>query len=295
MQYVELKSNVLASLLCFGCEPLGGTDWGEYHIQDIHEAIDLALDKGVNFFDTADVYGLGLSETRLAQALGDRRHDVIIATKGGVSWQDEVDERAVIQKNCSAQYLASAINNSLKRLKIDKIPVYYVHWPDDKNDLRYTFEFLNKMQAASKIGLIGCSNFKKDQLSLAASVSDISVLQIPMNIIDRDWYNDVLDVCTNNNINIIPYNVLSSGLLSGKFNADTQFKKNDRRSRLPLFQGEKYIETLAVIEKLKKTAFNQNMSLSQFSINWAITQPQVSSVITGIKNIKQLNENIDFF
>jgi aryl-alcohol dehydrogenase-like predicted oxidoreductase len=148
------------SRLCFGCEPLGGIDWGVVDVAGIGSAIDRALDLGIDFFDTADVYGLGLSEERLSQTLGHRRHDVVIATKGGVSWSTPTSQsRASITRDSSPSYLRTAVENSLRRLRLDVLPIYYVHWPDPSTPIEATFAELEKLRTEGKIGSLGCSNY----------------------------------------------------------------------------------------------------------------------------------------
>jgi aryl-alcohol dehydrogenase-like predicted oxidoreductase len=146
------------SPLCFGCEPLGGTDWGGVDVAEIGLAIDHALDLGIDFFDTADVYGLGLSEERLAEALGTRRHDVVIATKGGVSWSRPGPQlRATVTYDSSPQYLRTAVENSLRRLRLDVLPIYYIHWPDPKTPIGATFAELEKLRSPKPVARRRCS------------------------------------------------------------------------------------------------------------------------------------------
>src|SRR6185312_8099008 len=130
------------SRICFGCEPLGGMDWGEVDFNAVASAVERALELGVNFFDTAAVYGLGLSEERLAAILGRRRHDVVIATKGGLAWKiGRPGSRAIVSRDSSLPCLRHGVEASLRRLQLDRIPVYYIHWPDPNTEIRHAFEF----------------------------------------------------------------------------------------------------------------------------------------------------------
>ena len=119
MEYSKSKF----SKICFGCEALGGMDWGEVNLKDLEDAINVAIDLGVNFFDTADVYGLGLSEKRLSQILGQRRLDMIIGTKGGIQWTESTKGRAKTRFNSSPEYIETCVEESLKRLKLEIIPI----------------------------------------------------------------------------------------------------------------------------------------------------------------------------
>ncbi len=279
------------SPICFGCEPLGGTDWGDVDIGDITNAIHLALELGVNFFDTAGVYGLGLSECRLSEILGNRRHDLVIATKGGFSWRESGSGRNVVFKDSSPLAIRMDVENSLKRLRLETLPIFFVHWPDINTRIEDTFIELLKLKNDGKIQSIGCSNFSAHQLERACRVSKIDYIQMPLNIIDGTLDKNILDICNDNNIKIIAYNVLLNGLLTGKFNKETKFKENDRRSRLPLFKGLDFISALDSVEKLKIKAAKKNTSLVHYSINWALMQENIFSVIIGIKDSKQMSDN----
>ena len=281
------------SKFCFGCEQLGGTDWGEINVSDITSAIHRSLDSGVNFFDTAPVYGLGLSETRLSEILGSKRHDLFIATKGGLSWSDsKLDGRAVVSRDSSKSHLRIGLENSLRRLKLDFIPIYYIHWPDPNVEIRYTFEILSKFQSEGKIMHIGCSNFNELQLRAACEVSDISLVQLPINLLGDSINSKIADFVKDRSIGLVAYNVLANGLLTGKYDKNSRFEFSDRRSRLPQFQGEMFLESLRQVEKISLKATINNMKCSQFSISQVLKFPNVVSVIVGIKNLEQLEENI---
>lgn len=293
MLYSELNQSLPISKFCFGCEPLGGTDWGDdFEISDIEEAIEIALENGVNFFDTADVYGLGLSEQRLSEILAEKRHDLFIATKGGVSWRQHEDGRAVTGIDCSPSYIKYAVEESLKRLRLDKIPVYYIHWPEKGRDVGEIAETLYELQLAGKIGAIGYSNFSTEQLRRALEFAPISFIQIPVNILMDRPEPDITDFCKTNKIGIVGYNVLASGLLTGKFDRNTAFPSNDRRSRLPQFIGDGLLESVAQVDILRDKAAKDGVTLAQYSIMKALDMPAVEATIIGIKRPKQLKENL---
>lgn len=280
------------SRLCFGCEALGGTDWGKFSLTDVEDAILESLDLGVNFFDTAAVYGLGLSEIKLSDILGDKRHDLYIATKGGLQWENTPNgKRAKIVKDSSASSIKSGVKNSLQRLKLDIIPIYYVHWPDPNIPFEETFEILNKLKERELIGGIGCSNFTPAQVEKVLKISDIEYLQIPVNIFNSKILDSFLPLCSKNQISIVAYNVLANGLLTGKFNCNSLFPHNDRRSRLDDFKGSLFKDNLNRVKQIRKIADREGQSLAQYSINWILRKELVSSAITGIKNVNQLREN----
>lgn len=282
------------SKICFGCEPLGGVDSGNVDLDEITKAIHKALDLGVNFFDTAGVYGLGLSEERLSKILGNLRNKVVIATKGGLSWKKSSTKRSDVFKDSSPIAIRRDVEKSLLRLRLECLPIFYVHWPDENTPIQNTFFELLKLKNEGKIMSIGCSNFSVHQLSEACKITKVDYLQLPINLLSGKLNDEISQFCTNNKIKLIAYNVLENGLLSGKLNKNSFFPENDRRSRLPLFKGEKFINVLKRIDELRIEAEKNNNTLLQYAINWVLVQKNLCSVIIGIKNSEQIIENCSF-
>ncbi len=292
MKY-SIVNGLKVSKICFGCEPLGGFDWGEVSIEFISEAIQVAIDRGVNFFDVADIYGLGMGEVRLSEILGEKRHDVVIATKGGVAWKkSEGESRATTWKDSSPAYLEKAIEGSLKRLKLDTIPLYYIHWPSSNTDIRITFEFLEQQRNKGRIKHIGCSNFSAYDIEKATEVAQVDFVQLPINYLLGHVSQDMLDICRKKDIFIIAYDVLGKGLLTGKYNKDSRFTEEDRRSKLEQFQGEKLNDTLTKVEELRQKGKEFGLETSQYAIRWVLEQERICAAITGIKKVEQIKQNI---
>lgn len=290
---MDKRPNV--SKICFGCEPLGGTDWGGVDLAAIASAIHRALELGVNFFDTAEVYGLGLSESRLSEILGPRRHDVVIATKGGLSWQPTAPgERASIRRDSSPQNLRRAVEASLRRLRLERLPVYFIHWPDPDTDIRSTFECLARLQDAGKIGWIGCSNFSAREVRLACEVADVALVQLPINILGEDLEPAMLQVVHEKDIGVVAYNVLASGLLTGKYGLDDCFPESDRRSRLPMFKGDAYRQALNQVREISTAAAAEGLTCAQYSIAKVGMRSDITSTILGVKSRQQIEENCAF-
>lgn len=280
---------------CFGCEPLGGQDWGKFAVQDVERAVERSLELGVSFFDTAAVYGLGLSEERLGRALGSRRYDVVIATKGGLSWSTKSNSpsgRAHVSRDSSIKAMRNGVEASLRRLGLDCLPIYYVHWPDVDTPFQETFEALMTLKYEGKIASIGCSNFSLQQLAESLCYADIEYVQMPVNLLDSNVSDEILYFCQHNGIGVVAYNVLAQGLLTGKYSKDSRFPVSDRRSRLPQFSGEVFLKTMDRVEQLKLQASKNNVDLTTYSVRWALSRPGVASVITGIKNVDQLEANL---
>ncbi len=295
MKYSTLSNDTEISKICFGCEPIGGTDCGRVSIPEIKNAISVAVESGINFFDTADIYGLGLSEERLAQTLGTKRYDINIATKVGVAWENNGSERAITRRDSSSKYIINAVESSLKRLKLDALPILYSHWPDPSTPIEETFETFNKLIDQGKVKLIGCSNYSLEQLKAAIQYTSIELIQIPLNLISGELPLDLQLLCQEHSIKIVSYNTLANGILTGKFNNDSTFDKNDRRCRLEIFQGEKFSQALEIAEKASSTAKEIGLTTAQYSLKWALDRTCVASVIAGIKTPKQLTENISLF
>ncbi len=280
------------SRICFGCEPLGGTDWGEVDLRAIADAVERALELGINFFDTAAVYGLGLSEERLADILGSRRHDLVIATKGGLAWtQSAAGSRAMVFRDSSSQHLRLGVEGSLRRLGLERIPLYYVHWPDPNTEIRHAFECLMKLKDEGKIGSIGCSNFNAAQVRAASEVSEVSLVQLPLSMLQDDLDAEMTETLAGRDIGIVAYNVLAGGLLTGKFNDCSRFPDNDRRSRLPMFKGDAFRQALQQVAEIAVQASEHGLTTAQHAIAGVLRGSKVVSVVLGIKNRAQLEEN----
>jgi len=285
-----MKTSSNLSKICFGCEALGGTDWGKVDVKQIKDAIRYAIELGVNSFDTAGVYGLGLSEERLCEALGSKRHDLLLVTKGGLSWKEnESGSRAIIYKNSSRIAIEHDILSSLRRLKIERIPIFFIHWPDPNTAFQETFECLNEMRHKGRIQFVGCSNFSLEALEESIQYCKIDYVQIPINLLYQDQYWKIFEFCSNHDIKIFGYNVLASGILTGKYSAKSKFGENDRRSRSEDFK--KYIN---LYEKKKlqihKELRLRGLSMTQLAISQIFDQCQLEAAIVGIKSKKQLDD-----
>ncbi len=294
MEFVKLAhTDLVVSRLVFGCEPLGGTDWGNFDRDLARRAVSHALDLGVNIFDTADVYGLGESERTLSAALGERRHDVVIVSKFGVNWQrDAQGGRARTFRDSSPQRVVQALENSLRRLRIDCLPLYLVHWPDPDTPVGETMEALLECQRAGKIKYIGVSNFTARWIRQARSVANLAVAEMPYNLIDRRAEGALLPCCESLGLSVLVYGPLAQGLLTGKYGRHARFDHNDRRSRLAHFQGEELARHLKTIDRLSRVARRYGKTPAQTAIRWVLDHPAVSCAIVGIKTPRQLEENL---
>ncbi len=270
-----------------GC-PFGGHGWGHVSDRDSIAAIHRALDLGVIFFDTADVYGLGHSESILAKALGKERHGVVIATKFGV--RRTADGKTV--KDTRPAYVRQAIEASLKRLKLDCIPLYYVHYPDGKTPVEDTIEELVRCRQAGKIQEIGVSNFDARQLASASQITRIAAAQVQYSLIDREVAESLLPTSLAQSVALVTWGSLAQGLLSGKFDAKTQFADNDRRQRYENFQSPKFESNLRVVARLQEVAARVGRTPAQVAMRWLLDTKGVGCVLFGAKSPRQVEENM---
>lgn len=288
MEYARLGRTMTldVSRIGVGCWAMGGHGWGGADETAAIEAIRAALDCGVTLFDTADVYGLGVAEEILAKGLGARRHGVIVSTKFGVTW----DAEGRTGRDCSPAYLAHALEASLRRLRLERIPLYFIHWPDPATPLEATLEALAGLQRQGKIGVVGCSNFPPASLRDALAYGVIEVVQGPYNLLSED--DTVLRVCREANVAFIAFDVLAKGLLTGRFKAGDTFPEMHVRSRDPNFQGERYLANLRAVDELRATAAGTGKTAAQSAIQAVLATPGVACALTGVTRRAQVIENV---
>jgi aryl-alcohol dehydrogenase-like predicted oxidoreductase len=278
------------SKLCFGCWQLGGHNWGKFNYSESKAAVRKSLDFGINFFDTAAIYGLGLSEKRLSNYLGNKINNIYISTKCGLQFKKKKNKVKIIVNN-DPEFLRQELENSLRRLKVDKIFLYSLHYLDKKLDFRYTLDVLQKFKEEGKIQNIGCSNIDPANLKNFLKVCNINYIQIPINIIDMSHYNKFKKICIKSGVNILPYNVLAYGFLTGKIDINYKFGPNDHRSKLDFFRKNNLKRNINFLNKIKKEISLSGQTLLSHSIKSIVSLPGVKSTIVGIQSLEQLKEN----
>ena len=282
------------SKLTFGCEALGGTDCGVVDLAELHRSVNMAWERGVRVFDTADVYGLGRSEIELASALGHKRFEATIISKFGCRWLvNDAKRRATIVRDSSPKYARAAIEQSLSRLKIDVLPIYLVHWPDEKVELNETLDALEEIKSAGLILNYGVSNFDWAQTSEAAENFDIAAIEGPCNLIEMKNLRDQYVSAQKKGIASFTYGPLAQGFLSGVYSSETSFNLNDRRHRLPQFLETGWSKYQPLLDLLKVVAEEHQKTMAQIALRWILDQNVVTSVIFGTKNRRQTELCID--
>lgn len=292
MEYITLKNtDIKVSRLCMGGCPMGGYGWGAVDESELVSAVRTALENGVNFFDTADTYGLGQSEKTLAKALGTDRDKAVIATKFGV----RVENSKTFYDN-SPEYMEKALDASLKRLNTDRIDLYQVHYRDGVTPLEAVAETLEKFKQSGKILSYGLSNIH------AADYDDIkrfsglfSSCQNEFSLACRKNEGDLN--CLRDELRITPmtWGSLGQGILTGKYDESVSFESNDRRSRdvYVNFHGEKLLQNLHIVEVLKKCSSAHGKSVAACAIRWILDTMRDSVVIAGVKRPSQLLSNAE--
>ena len=292
MEYIKLKnSDLVVSRFCMGGCPMGGYGWGDTQEQDFIDAIHCALKNGVNFFDTADTYGLGQSEITLAKGLGNKRKNVIIESKFGVRI---VDGKTIYDN--SPEYIEEALEATLKRLDSDYIDIYTIHYRDDKTPLKTVVDKLIELREKGKIRYFGLSNIKEKDLEelkefkgLFVNCQDEFSLACRRNETDLKNVEDVADITP------MTWGSLGQGILTGKYDKNTKFDSNDRRCRdiYVNFHGKKLEQNLEIVEYLKEVSKRHNKSIAACAIRFILDYYPNSVVLAGVKRPDQLLSNIE--
>jgi aryl-alcohol dehydrogenase-like predicted oxidoreductase len=276
--------SLAVSLAGLGCNNFGWRIGPEASAQ----VIDAALDAGINFFDTADVYGEGRSEEFLGRALGPRRGDVVIATKFGMKMGDK-------GQGAKPTYIRQAVEDSLRRLGTDRIDLYQIHRPDPETPIEDTLRALNDLVRAGKVREIGCSNFSAEQLRSASSAvrseaARFVSVQNDYSLVNRAPEAEVLPECVRQGLAFIPYFPLANGLLTGKYRRGEPVPAD---SRAHAGFGPKVFtdKNLLIAESLSQFAAKRGKSLLDLAMSWLACQPAVASVIAGAKSPEQIRAN----
>jgi aryl-alcohol dehydrogenase-like predicted oxidoreductase len=294
METVRLGSSKLTvSRIGLGCEPLGGSDWGAVDLDLGMRAVAESGRLDINLFDTADIYGLGRSEELLTVALGSQRDRVVIVSKFGMRWKSSSGQaRATVFRDASARWLVQAVEDSLRRLKLECIPVYLVHWPDPNSSIAETIEALDRCRRAGKILHIGVSNFSAEQIREANTTAPLTVVEVQYNLLDRHAEAEIFPLCQELGIGVMVYGPLAQGFLTGKYGVRDRFGMDDRRHRLSHFQPGKIAENLEIIKQLREVGARHGRSPAQVALRWVLDHPAVSCAIVGIKSPQQIKENV---
>jgi aryl-alcohol dehydrogenase-like predicted oxidoreductase len=296
------KSGLRVSPIAFGAWAIGGWMWGGADRKDALKAIHACQDHGISSIDTAPIYGFGLSEIIVGEAIKGKRDQYEILTKCGMRWeetrgeyyfttQDNDGRTKDVYKYSGRDSLILECEESLKRLGTDYIDLFQIHWPDQTTPIEEAMEAFRVLLEQGKIRAAGVSNYSVEQMQKASSVVDLSSNQVPYSMVRREIEEDIVPWCLENNCGILAYSPLQRGLLTGKITPDYPFAPGDSRPETPHFKINNLILTNEFLEEIKPLAEEKQATLSQLVIQWTLQQPGISVALVGARDEAQVIQN----
>jgi aryl-alcohol dehydrogenase-like predicted oxidoreductase len=282
-----------------GAWAMGGGDWafswGHQEDKNSIEAIHAALDAGINWIDTAAIYGLGHSEEVVGKAIAGRANRPYVFTKCGLVWNDKRE----ISRSLSADSVRREVEASLRRLRIDVIDLYQIHWPDPEPEIEEGWQTVAQLQKEGKLRWIGVSNFNVAQMKRAQKIAPITSLQPPYNIVTSDIEKEILPFCREQHIGVIVYSPMKSGLLSGKMTREriAKLPPDDFRPRTISFKEPLLTRNLGLVEVLRGIGDRHGHTPGEVAIAWTLRDPVVTGAIVGMRSseqAKQIVRSADF-
>jgi aryl-alcohol dehydrogenase-like predicted oxidoreductase len=285
--YTDLKLTTVG----LGTWAMGGPwqfGWGPQDDGDAIAAILAALEEGINWIDTAPIYGCGHSEELVGKALRQTKQKPFIATKCSLLWNEKREKVGCLK----AKSIRRECEASLKRLGIDTIDLYQMHWPEPDEDVEEGWEEMARLAEEGKVRYIGVSNFNIGQLERIRKIAPVASLQPPYSMIRRDTEKELLPYCKENNIGVVVYSPMQRGLLTGKFNKKylTTLAPDDHRLRMPEFTEPAFSANVEFVEKLRPIAKRAGRTTAQLAIAWVLHKPEVTAAIVGARRPEQVAE-----
>jgi aryl-alcohol dehydrogenase-like predicted oxidoreductase len=275
----------------YGAWAIGGGNWEfGWGAQDDNESvatIERALESGINWIDTAAIYGLGRSEEVVAKALKNSPHKPYVFTKCSMRWFPDRQ----IYRSLKAGSLQEEIENSLRRLRVDAIDLYQIHWPNPEDEIEEGWETLARFQHEGKVRHIGVSNFNVAQMKRVQKIAPITSLQPPYSLLNRNIEAEILPFCQEHNIGVINYSPMVSGLLTGKMSAERiqNLPEDDWRKRSPNFNEPKLSTNLKLVELLREIGKAHNVEPGVVAVAWTLRHPAITAAIVGARRPDQID------
>jgi aryl-alcohol dehydrogenase-like predicted oxidoreductase len=291
------------SVITFGAWATGGWMWGGTERSESVKAIQASYDAGVTSIDTAPVYGMGLSEEIVGEAIRDIPRDKIqILTKYGMRWdlasgdlamhsKDNDGKDIDIYKFASRESIIKECEDSLRRLGTDYIDLYQIHWPDKTTPVEETMEAVSQLIKQGKVRFAGVCNYDAELMREASKHINLVSDQVPYSMVRRDIETDLVPYCLEHEKAVLAYSPLQRGLLTGKMNPGHQFGKDDNRSSLHYFSDENLNRVNTFLNQIKPLADEKNASLSQLVLRWTVEQPGITIALVGARDAKQALQN----
>jgi aryl-alcohol dehydrogenase-like predicted oxidoreductase len=280
------KSQVTVSPVALGCWPIAGVNAPDVNDADSIATIHAALDAGINFIDTAYCYGpRGESENLIGRALAGRREGVVIATKGGIHYQDGKQTR-----DGRPETLLRECDESLQRLGVDRVELYYLHAPDPNVPIAESAGAISRLIEAGKTLLAGASNCSLAQLEEFHAACPLAAVQLPYNMLQRDIERETVPWCIDHGVSVTAYWPLMKGLLAGRITDVQQLGERDSRRTYPMYQGDEWEKNQAFVARLRQIADQAGRTVAQLVVNWTAAQPGITSALCGAKRAWQIDE-----
>lgn len=302
MEYRKFgATDITVSAIGFGChdasKPTKGL-WGDEYIDRMCATVNRAIDMGINCFDTAPHYGLGDSERMLGRALGARRKDVVLVTKCGLGWQgSEVDRPK--GRDGRREYILPLVEQSLERMQTDYIDVLLMHYPDPNTPFEETMETLDSVVQQGKARYVGVSNYSLDQIKEMNAIRRVDAAQYHYNAFDRRVDQELIPYCEEQDIGVMGWGALASGLLSGTCTVPKNFTEVDWRMRgdapevvVDIFDDSVWQRNVNLVDDLKPIAKSLGKTMPQLALRWVLANPAVSVSLVGILDDRELEEDL---
>jgi len=264
--------------------------WGPQDDDEARATIHEALDAGINWIDTAPAYGLGHSEELVGQVLRQTSHKPYIATKCGILWNEKRQKVTHLKRDS----IRRECEDSLRRLGIDVIDLYQMHWPDPEEDIEEAWEEMARLADEGKVRYIGVSNFSVEQMERVSKIHPVSSLQPPYSMLHREVEEELLGYCAAHNMGVVVYSPMQRGLLTGKFSHErlAALARDDHRLRMPEFKDPQFSATLETVEGLKKIAKRNGRTCAQLAVSWVLRRSEVTAAIVGARRPGQIKETV---